>query len=166
MRLFVGVFPPDAAVAHLARAVSRLDTRHRERWHVTLAFLGDVDDPERAVAALDETVLSPVGELAITGGGRFGSLLWAGVEGDVAGLTRLTRSVRRSMRAKRVPPDDKRFRPHVTIARRLATDELAAVLAVLRDYAGPSWVPAEVVLVRSELGPRPAYHRLHARRLP
>lgn len=165
MRLFVAVFPPAEAIAHLATAVSTLDTKARQRWHLTLAFLGEVPDPAPAMAALDETQLFGLGELAIAGGGRFGSLLWAGVEGDTKGLTRLTRSVRRSMRAKRVPPDDKKFHPHVTIARRLSPHDFDIALPALRGYRGPSWPVTEIVLVRSELGPQPSYHHLRARQL-
>lgn len=107
-----------------------------------------------------------VGELAISGGGRFGALLWAGITGDIDGLTRLTRLVRRSLRAKRVRPDDKRFRPHITVARRVQPEPMSAGLAVLRHYNGPIWTPQELVLVHSEIGPNPAYHRLQAWPLP
>jgi len=56
VRLFVAVYPPPAAVEHLAALVEQLSIgRPREpgasvrlvpppRWHVTLAFLGDVPD--------------------------------------------------------------------------------------------------------------------------
>jgi RNA 2',3'-cyclic 3'-phosphodiesterase len=160
MRLFVAVFPPPEALSHLASAVSTVDMRWSEpsRWHLTLAFLGEVPDADAAAAGLTEAQLNPVGDLAIRGGGRFGSILWAGVDGDVEGLAKLTRSIRRSMRAKRVLPDDKRFRPHVTLARRVPAQLLTVALPVLRDYEGPSWHAREVVLVRSELGAHPSYH--------
>ncbi|GAB4046291.1 RNA 2',3'-cyclic phosphodiesterase [Catellatospora paridis] len=172
MRLFVAVFPPPEAVDHLAAvvdslAVSRARARvtPTERWHLTLAFLGEVPDEsagpaEQAVSAVD----GAVGELWIRGGGKFGhgrsAVLWAGVEGDVEGLTRLGRTVRRELRARRLHPDDKRFTPHLTVARpgdRMTHADLATDLAALRDYTGPAWPVTELVLVRSHLGPHPTY---------
>lgn len=165
MRLFVAVFPPDEAIAHLATAVSTLDIRAIDRWHITLAFLGEVPDAAPAIAALDAAEMFPVGQLAIGGGGRFGNILWAGVQGDVAGLGRVTRSVRRAMRAKRIPPDDKKFRAHITIARRVDPALLKAALPVLRAYEGPQWPVSEIVLVHSVLGSQPTYHHLQKRTL-
>lgn len=168
MRLFVAIFPPPEALSHLEAALSRLDMKLSDpgRWHLTLAFLGEVPASEPATAALAEAELNPIGALEIRGGGRFGTVLWAGIEGDLAGLTRLTRSIRRSLRAKRVPPDDKKFRPHLTLARRTQPDQMAKALTVLRGYAGPSWHAREAVLVRSEIGPHPSYHPLFQAPLP
>ncbi|WP_203695676.1 RNA 2',3'-cyclic phosphodiesterase [Catellatospora coxensis] len=172
MRLFVAVFPPPGAVGHLAAvvdslAVSRARARvtPTERWHLTLAFLGEVPDESVGPATLAlSAVDGPVGELRIRGGGRFGhgrsTVLWAGVEGDVDSLTRVGRAVRRELRARRLHPDDKRFAPHLTIARpgdRIGHSELAGDLATLHDYTGPAWPVTELVLVRSLLGPHPSY---------
>jgi 2'-5' RNA ligase len=167
MRLFVGVFPPGEAVADLTNALSTTDIRlpAADRFHITLAFLGDVPDAAAAISALDGGLTGegkPLGELAIQGGGRFGSILWAGIAGDVAGLTKLTRGVRRHLRAHRLKPDDKRFRPHITVARRLSREDIAAGLGVLRDYEGPAWPVREIVLVHSMLGAQPVYHPLKA----
>jgi RNA 2',3'-cyclic 3'-phosphodiesterase len=168
MRLFVALFPPPEALSHLASMLSTLDVKLSDpaRWHLTLAFLGEVPQADPAIAALAGAELNPLGALEIRGGGRFGTVLWAGVEGDLAGLTRLTRSLRRSLRAKRVPPDDKKFRPHLTLARRTRPEQLAEALTLLRGYAGPSWHARDVVLVRSELGAHPSYHPLAKVEIP
>ena len=168
MRLFIAIFPPPEAIAHLTSTMSTLDIKLSDpgRWHLTLAFLGEVPEAGPATVALAEAELNPVGALEVRGGGRFGEVLWAGVEGDLAALTRLTRSIRRSLRAKRVPPDDKRFRPHLTLARRTPAGKMAQALTLLRDYAGPSWHASEAVLVRSELGAHPSYHQLSKVEIP
>jgi len=168
MRLFVAIFPPPEALSHLKDAMSTLDVKLSDpgRWHLTLAFLGDVPQATPATAALSEAELNPVGALEISSGGRFGTVLWAGIEGDVAALARLTRSIRRSLRARRVPPDDKRFRPHVTLARRTPAGQMGEALSLVRGYAGPSWQAREVVLVRSELGADPSYHQLSKVEIP
>jgi len=168
MRLFIAVFPPPEAITDLKAAMSTLDVKLSDpgRWHLTLAFLGEVPDAGPAIAALTEAELNPVGPLEVRGGGKFGEVLWAGVEGDLAALTRLTRSIRRSLRAKRVPPDDKKFRPHLTLARRTPAGQMAKALTLLRGYAGPSWHAREAVLVRSELGAHPSYHQLSKVEIP
>ncbi|WP_117215927.1 RNA 2',3'-cyclic phosphodiesterase [Allorhizocola rhizosphaerae] len=173
MRLFVAVFPPADAIADLTAALSTIDIRvpAAERLHITLAFLGDQPDAGPAIAALDagmagEAGGKPLGELAIQGGGRFGSILWAGIAGDIAGLTKLTRLVRRSLRAHRVQPDDKRFRPHLTLARRLSHEAVGVGVGALHDYEGPAWPVREIVLVHSVLGSQPVYHPVKTWPLP
>ncbi|MDI1461973.1 RNA 2',3'-cyclic phosphodiesterase [Catellatospora sp. KI3] len=177
MRLFVAVFPPPEALTHLSGLVDRLAVSRAharvsppERWHLTLAFLGEVPDEaaDSATAALN-AVTGTCGELSITGGGKFGhgrsTVLWTGLDGDVDGLVRLGREVRRELRARRLHPDDKRFQPHLTLARpgdRLPASALHGDLELLRNYCGPNWAVRELVLVRSELGPRPSYHPLTA----
>jgi 2'-5' RNA ligase len=166
MRLFVAVFPSPEAIEHLAATVAQLNLTRRvippDRWHITLAFLGDVPlDREGPTQEALRRVAVAVGAVSVASGGRFGQVVWAGVGGDAERLTRLSRAVRRELRAVRVRPDDKRFRPHLTIARSaagLSTEDMTKLTA----YQGPSWPVKEVVLVRSELGPHPEYHRLGA----
>jgi 2'-5' RNA ligase len=162
VRLFAGLFPPLEAVSHLSTMVGQLGLTKRvipsERWHITLAFIAD-GEAEPALAAMNEVQL-PLGELRLRGGGHFGPILWAGVAGDVDGLEKLSRALRREMRARRLDTDDKRFRPHLTIARSPAATTL------LREYEGPIWTPREIVLIHSEMGPQPVYHRLGTYPLP
>jgi RNA 2',3'-cyclic 3'-phosphodiesterase len=174
VRLFVGVFPPEPARADLARAVGGLRVATAQvntrlippgRWHVTLAFLGEVDDARLpdAVAAVHAAAEAapPPPTLRVTGGGRFGrgrfTLLWAGVEGD---LEPLGTAVRRALRRARLPFDRKPLRPHITLARpgdRLPAEEVDADRAALDGYAGPPWTVPAITLVRSANGPQPGY---------
>lgn len=177
-RLFVAVQPPAAVLDHLAGAVGRLHTiaaRARatpvERWHVTVAFLGDVpvdrlDDAAAAVAAGAAAGGPP--ELVVRGGGRFGrgrsSVLWAGVHGvtdtDDAAFAALARGLRRALRRARLPYDDRPFRPHLTLAYpgdRLDAELLRDDVAALAGYAGPAWTADRVTLFRSYLGPHPRH---------
>jgi 2'-5' RNA ligase len=181
LRLFVAVDPPPEAIDHLGAAVDELHISRpagrstrlaaRERWHVTLAFLGDVpaDRVEDAAAALRRAAAS-VGApivLRFAGGGRFGrgrfTVLWAGLDGDLTALATLARTLRRELRSVRLPVDDKPFRPHLTIARpgdRVGAEQVAADVAALRPYIGPQWTVAAVHLVASELGPNARHHHL------
>jgi 2'-5' RNA ligase len=166
MRLFVALVPPAEALAELAAAVDALpDTpgvrwTRTEQWHVTLAFLAEVDDRTRD--ALVERLArvarrcAPL-TLALAGGGRFGSqVLWTRVDGDRAALRRLVDGVRAAARRCGLPTDARPYRPHLTLARggRPAAD-LAPLAAALSGFAGRSWSAADVHLVRSELGAGP-----------
>jgi 2'-5' RNA ligase len=183
-RLFVCVDPSADAVEHLGAVVDTLAVARanieghstrlaaRARWHVTLAFLGDVrvDRIDRAGAALDRALAGrgPV-TVRFAGGGTFGrgrfAILWAGLDGDVDELRDASASVRRELRRARVNFDAKPFRPHLTISRpggRVDPVELAGDVSILSGYEGPQWTVDEAHLVASELGPRPVYTVLHS----
>ncbi len=169
MRLFVAVFPPEDVVADLRRRITPAAGRTVrltpvERWHVTLAFLGEVA-PERlpdAERALD--AVPPAGplRLRISGGGSFGrgrsAVLWAGLDGDLAGLRDLHAAVRRALVAGDLPHDERPFTPHLTVA----YANSAEVRAALRDHAGATWTADEFVLVRSLHNEGGGYRRLRA----
>ena len=177
VRLFVGIVPPSEVTDHLAERVGRLGVARAaaagtntrltppERRHVTLAFLGDVDDERieevgRAVGAAATAVL-PF-QVWLTGGGRFGSgrstVLWLG--GDLPQLRGLAQGVRRELRAAGLPYDGKAYTPHLTFARpgdRLPDADVEADRAALDAYTGPAWTVNAVTLVRT-----PDYTRLAA----
>jgi 2'-5' RNA ligase len=190
VRLFVAIFPPEAAVVHLKSTVDKLNVgtasaegRHvrldpPELWHVTLAFLGEIaEDRVRDV----ERVLGSVAQawkrehatrppLSLANGGRFGSgsstVLWAGLHGDSMSLRDLAGRVNTELSgAGLMAMDPRPYRPHLTLARcgdRLSADELGADLATLRAYAGPRWTVSELVLVSSVPGPPRRYDLLRS----
>jgi 2'-5' RNA ligase len=185
-RLFVSVTPPAEAVEHLGALVDGLEVSRanqpghstrlaaRERWHVTVAFLGDV--PTARVDDAGEAVRSAVARLNLVpfslrfaGGGTFGgggmAILWCGIDGELASLRRLAEQVRRDLRKARLPFDKRPLRPHLTISRpgaRASREQIAADVATLRAYQGPLWSVSDVQLMRSEMeqsptGPVPRY---------
>lgn len=157
MRLFVALRPPPAAVEHLLAALPRWPSRP-ERWHLTLAFLGEVDDPDPVRAQLRPAVASAAPfELALRGSGTFGrgAVVWVGVGGDVAPLRSLASVVSAACRAAGADVDDKPYRPHVSVGRRSHPDP-----AALAAYDGPAWPVSEVELVRSTLGHTVTHHVL------
>jgi 2'-5' RNA ligase len=179
VRLFVAVDPPADALNHLAdctadlavvRAGARVSARHL--WHVTLAFLGEVPDDRlpAACAALDAAAAGQdPPALRIAGGGRFGrgkfTILWAGIEGDLAPLRR---ALAGQLRRVRLPYDAKRFHPHLTLARpgdRVPRPDVEADVARLAAYEGPQWTVPVVRLMRSHLGPQPVHEPMHEARV-
>ncbi|OLT23026.1 2'-5' RNA ligase [Pseudonocardia sp. CNS-139] len=172
MRLFVALTPPPDAVAELAAALAPLRAAHPglrwlppEQWHVTLAFLGEVDDRARADVTqrlARAAARHPAPVLAFGAAGRFGDrVLWARVQGDAGPLGRLADSVRAAARRARIPVEDRPYRPHVTLARTRAQTGLRPLVAALAGFAGREWTASDLHLVRSRLGAGPDGGALH-----
>jgi len=158
MRLFVAIAPPPAALDELDALVeplrsSRQDLRwtNREAWHVTLAFLGQVDEAtvakllprlERAARRHGTIALAFAGAGAFPGLGR-ANVLWSGLSGDRGPLARLAESVAAGANRVGTPPPLARCRMPVDVT------ELVAALA---GYQGKPWTADRVHLVRSRLG--------------
>ena len=174
MRAFIALELPaefaDDAAALARRLSASLEGRFldRDTYHLTLAFLGDIDDGEagRAMDALDAVcaVAGPI-VLAPDGLGKFGrpadATLWLGIA-PAPPLMALAERLRDELAARAVPFDPKPFRPHVTLARRLRIPKKP-----LPDLAFP--LPAEaraVTLFKSTLSrDGAAYKPLYTREL-
>lgn len=132
MRAFIGLEVPEGTADEMAGVARQLSACMRGRflprstYHVTLAFLGDVDEVEsrRAMDALEAACMQaePV-ELRFRGLGTFGkphdATLWMGVE-PASPLMQLAAGVRERLEREGVSFDEKPFKPHITIARRAA----------------------------------------------
>ncbi len=170
MRLFVAISPPPAVLDELDARLEPLRAgRHdlrwtnREAWHVTLAFLGQVDEAAaaRLLPRLERAAHRHAQfRLAFAGAGAFpaatrANVLWSGLEGDRGALARLAESVAAGARRAGAPPPDKgrRFQPHLTLARCRMPADVTELVAALADYQGPPWTADRVHLVRSRLGP-------------
>ncbi|BCY05251.1 RNA 2',3'-cyclic phosphodiesterase [Actinoplanes sp. L3-i22] len=146
----MAAFPSEAAREDLLRHLPAGARFARPgKWHVTLAFLGDVPDGTREVADALATVppAAPF-PLRLTGGGRFGEVTWAGLSGDRAALTALRESIRTVLDDAGFPIDARPFRPHLTVSYRAEP----ALLPALAGYRGPEWSVTAFALVESLLG--------------
>ncbi|RAG84426.1 RNA 2',3'-cyclic phosphodiesterase [Streptacidiphilus pinicola] len=172
MRLFLAVVPPESALQELDAAVSPLRDlpgaaglrwTGTQGWHLTLAFLGQVDPAD--VAALEPRLervahRHPAHVLRVTGGGRFGDrVLWAGVKGDTHALRRLAESASAAARHSGIAVDERPFRGHLTLARGgSARVDLKPFAAALAEFEGAEWTAGSLRLMRSYLGAGPAHY--------
>jgi 2'-5' RNA ligase len=179
MRLFVAIALPaaaagelDSAVAPLRLAWPELRWTGRDAWHLTLAFLAEVDEDltgklgerlQRAAAHHARLSLSLGGAGAFPTAAR-ARVLWTGIRGDRRGLAALAASVAAGARRAGVPPtqEGRRYEPHLTLARCRAPADVQTLVATLGGFAGTPWTASEIYLIRSRLQDQPRYETLGA----
>ena len=188
MRLFVAVeLSPDAAAAALdllevlrARA-SRLAPHSRISWvapdrlHVTIRFIGHVDDDK--APAIAEALVPAIGiepfDLTIAGVAVFPSkgpprVIWAGLSSGEDRLGAIERVVSDRLAALGVAPEDRAFTPHLTLARVREAGGLRspALLEGLDQTALGSTRVDAITLFESRLSPKgPTYQAIHRTQL-
>lgn len=182
LRLFIAVDVPGETVTVARRAIERLrrtgiDARWVEpsRLHLTLWFLGNVAAEEvpaicRAIDRAAATV-APV-DLELRGAGAFPDAsnprtVWLGVHGGIDGLIALHEALGTELAPLGFRPEERRYRPHVTLGRvrhgdPAATRRLAAELAAMADLAAGAACLDTVSLVESSRGrDGPDYEAIH-----
>jgi RNA 2',3'-cyclic 3'-phosphodiesterase len=113
------------ATAHLRADGADLRANQPVGWHVTLAFLGDLDEERAQVAAevLSSTLAisapRPAPWLSLEGAGRFGDrVLLVHVADDPDGaLQRFVSVLHTELQAAGLTVPSRPFRPHLTLAR-------------------------------------------------
>ncbi len=95
----------------------------RENMHLTLVFLGELDIAQvDAVKQLMDRVTVPRFDLTIEGVGRFdrreGDIYWLGIK-DSGPLNELQRNLSDGLRAEGFAIENRRFKPHITLGRRV-----------------------------------------------
>ncbi len=125
MRLFVGIALPAQAREALARLAGGIRGARwvaSENLHLTLRFIGDVDaDMAEDLDAVLGVVRVPPFSLALSGVGVFERrgrvhAAWAGTAPQAA-LADLRDRVESAAVRGGLPPEGRRFTPHVTVAR-------------------------------------------------
>lgn len=138
-RLFTALaIPPDTGFALSLKRGGLMGARwiSPENYHITLRFIGDIDGrtAEEIVDALDRFGGAEPFEVTIDHLGVFGGnkprALYAGVAPSEP-LSRLQAAHERALQHIGLPPDGRRFVPHVTLARMRDTSpaDLAAHIA-------------------------------------
>lgn len=168
IRLFVAVGLPDdlrRRLAGICGGVPGARWTSPVNFHLTLRFIGDVDegDAEDFAHALAGVRVAAF-DVTLAGVGHFGTaeearILWAGVEKNAA-LIRLQRAVKSTLMRAGLPREDRRFTPHVTLAR-LVDAPLPRVSAFLAQNslfrAGPFAVDGFTLFSSHRSGEGPLY---------
>ena len=121
-----------------------------ENMHLTLAFIGDYDDPGKVKAIVDGIEIRPF-EIALKGVGAFRDLWWVGVD-NTAPLMAISRRLRRALSDADIPFDRKKFSPHITIIRRAEGRLSEEARDELEKHFVPSMTVDHISLMRSDRG--------------
>lgn len=129
-----------------------------ENWHLTLRFLGEVDEAglDRVRMALDDADLGPAFHLRWGVLGAFprpskAGVLWIGLDGDTSRLHALFRQVDEALEAAGHPPEDRPFQPHLTISRMRPAEDVRPVIGD-GSPLGVSMPVDRVAVYQSRLG--------------
>lgn len=169
-RTFLALELPNKVKDALQRQIQRLARAIPEvRWvdaaslHLTLAFLGGLDDARleaaiqsAAAVASAQTSLS----LRLAGLGTFGPahaprVVWVGLAGEMRRLLELQAALADELAARGFAREERPFAPHLTLARikkPLSDAALAALARVLTEpVARATWHADAISVMKSEL---------------
>ncbi|MGD0651219.1 MAG: RNA 2',3'-cyclic phosphodiesterase [Verrucomicrobiia bacterium] len=186
IRAFIAVDIPDDIRAAVADAQARLKRAHLwvkvswtkpENWHLTLQFLGYVDEPviEKISLALEEVARQrDQFDLSVRGAGVFPNdkrprVLWVGCEDPQGKLKGLAGAVQGAMKQFRFEPEHREFSAHLTLGRVKPAPmksgfpqpdvALTRVLDSVRDEAFGTMRVVAVHLFESQLHPQGSVYR-------
>ena len=125
MRLFIAIRLSDEMKKALVTCMHDLNKQGVEgnyvpaqNLHMTLAFLGEYDDPSKVKEVIRKVPL-PEFRLALSEKGNFGNILWAGVKGNQK-LKTYVKDLRAALAAEGIPFDKEKFVPHITLIRKVS----------------------------------------------
>lgn len=157
LRLFVGIeLPPELklSLSLLASGVPGAKWVDPGNYHLTLRFIGEIDEgvAEDVDAALAQ-IRAARFDVALASVNHFGlRQLWVGVERNDA-LQHLHGKIESALTRLGLPPDERRYTPHVTLARLKGTSEqrLQLYLAAHALYRAPPFRVERFSLIASYL---------------
>jgi RNA 2',3'-cyclic 3'-phosphodiesterase len=152
-------------IENLRRAFPRLRVgwEREEKLHLTLKFLGDVDDAQlecvtEAVAKAAKKCAKFKLQIVNTGvfpNSRRARVLWLGVRDEDQGLAQLQRILENECKSCGFVREKRRFSAHLTVAR-LREPENCGALAVAhseRNFVSDEFEVSEIVIYQSRLLP-------------
>lgn len=168
MRLFIAIELPDVVKRIFGRIRADIPGSRwvpAEQLHVTLSFLGEVDDITLKLLTEElATIQAPGFSVRFSGTGCFPNrhrprVLWVGLEPEPL-LISLASQVRKAVLACNIPQEERPFSPHITLARLRfpANREVDAFLDQSRQPEIPPITVGEFILFRSRLTPQGAIH--------
>ena len=168
IRLFTGLTLPEhhrQRLGALGCGVEGARWVAAENLHITLRFIGEVDEDqaEDLAAALDSVTADPF-EVSIKGINTFGHpphSVWAGVEDAPSGaLAALHANVESALVRAGAKPEGRKYTPHVTLARfrHVQASRLAGFMEGGADLDLEPFSVTGFTLFQSHLGPSGAQY--------
>ena len=126
-RLFFALWPDDTTRTQLDEVAQqfkheKLRLVKKSNLHMTLEFLGEVDDDinEKLCVSIDQLPPLPSFNLQLSrvGWWQRPQVLWIGTTQTPPALLTLVKSIRQCVKQQELKPDQREYRPHVTIARK------------------------------------------------
>jgi len=160
----------DALAADLRKASSSLKVVSTDQLHLTLKFLGDVEEglvPEIVAIIRKATADVPPFEIRVQGTGAFPNashmnVIWVGIEGAEP-LAKIAAALDISLEALGFRRERRPWKAHVTLARVKGSRDLDAVRRIVESHAadpfGTSRIDA-VPLKKSVLTPQGARYTI------
>lgn len=127
-RLFFALWPDDITRQRLAAVVKQAAQQHQgkvmhtDNLHITLAFLGDVSNAQRACveAVADSISMTPFNlRLEPIGWFKRPKVLWLGADETPDALMQLVASLNQGLRSCDIALDDRPFATHLTLMRKV-----------------------------------------------
>ena len=168
-RLFVAIRPPAAIRAILLGAmggISGARWQSEDQLHLTLRFIGEVDrhragDVHAALGAVHHAPF----EIALSGIGAFerrgqAETVWAGVSPHEP-LKALHNKVDTALSRVGVPPDERAYLPHITLARlKRSSGHVGNLLEEAGGLTSPTFAVSDFALFESTLTPDGAVYSI------
>lgn len=177
MRLFLAIDLPQELQLRLDRLLSALRPEALIKWspldnlHVTVKFVGEW--PEERLGELHEALVSlprrsPIGieveNLGWFPNARSPRVLWAGIQGAEA-LKALARDTEEALERIGIPPEERDFSPHLTLARiknPVPLGRLRQRIEEMRPVTLGTFQASRFALFRSDPGSNSSiYRKLH-----
>ena len=178
IRAFIAVRMPPDAMDRLREAQDRLRAAEADwKWvksdtfHITLKFLGDVEDGR--ISALWDSVCGAVAEsrpftMALRGLGAFPNVhtprvAWVGIDEGSAALVDLAAKVEGACEQHGFAPERRSFHAHLTLGRARRPAPNPPLAAAIEGMAGADFGEAAVdriLLMKSHLTPRGAQYEV------
>ena len=153
MRLFIAIKLNSELRNALTDVQQRLIRRgirgnytNTDNLHITLAFIGEYDEPDYVTEVISEVPFSPF-PISLSTLGHFGNLWWVGLD-DNDELDSYVKRLRKALSEAGIPFDKKKFSPHITLIRK-AIGTLPAV-----SVPKTAMSVDHISLMRSERGPK------------
>jgi 2'-5' RNA ligase len=148
MRIFIGIKLKNSVLDNIEKFLkpfkkiaSPLKWTNHENLHITLKFIGEI--PEEKYQQIEQLLSSAdlntgTIDLKISGCGKFGpgrdlNIFWIGLEKNEK-LEDLFNRIESTLKKAAIPKDDRKFKPHLTVARNKRTFNFKSFFDLIEEH--------------------------------